>query len=174
MITALTASVIVTGVGFCILEELDLAVTPEGHGRPKRVVYMTPGQIAWDACDCGQLALSVVRDYPSNRFPIDSGLEPTTGGCHNRALAYEVTVSLTWCTPGLKNQQPYIPTPTELLTSSLQFEADAYAMRNAIECCLSEMKRVRRITDWRFGELRRVGPDGFCAGVEGNFFFQLT
>lgn len=171
VIQSLTAAAIVTGVGACIIDEL--SEVPESHGVPKRIVYLTPGEIAWDGCDCGQLALSIPRDYPSVTFPIDSSQLVVLGGCMARPIAYEATASITWCIPGLdKSGNP--PKPNLLLESALAFEGDAFALRSAVECCLAGFKTSWRITDWRAGELRRVGPEGNCAGVEITFYFQLV
>ena len=54
MIGVWTAAAIVTGVGMCVVQEL--TNTPETGALPQRIVLMTPGEIAWDGCDCGQFA----------------------------------------------------------------------------------------------------------------------
>lgn len=171
VVQILTAAAVVTGVAECILAEL--ADNPETHGTPGRIVYLTPGQIAWDGCDCGQLAMTIVRRYPTVRFPADDSQNAAQGGCKIRPTAIEAVASLSWCTPGLKANAPYTPTAAELLEAALQFEADAFVMRTAIECCLDSMKRSRLLWDWRVGAAVTAGPDGYCAETHVTFFFQL-
>lgn len=171
MITPFSSIAIVTGVGLCIQQELE--ATPESGGVPAkmRVVYAAPGNIAWDGCTCGQLALSVVRDYPTRVFPQDASEEPMIGGCGAHALATRVIVSLTRCAPAMdKNGNP--PTPDALLAASLVLAADAYVVRNAVECCLHDYKRQRRIYKFTVGSADRVGPEGGCVGVEMPFTFE--
>lgn len=170
---ALTAAVVVTGIGQCIVDELN--ATPESGGVPAnmRIAYLVPGEIAWDSCECGQLALSIVRDFPTVTFPVDDSLNPVKGGCMTRTLGYEVTVSLTRCVPGpQKSGKP--PTVESLYAAALVVEGDAWAVENGIACCLASLKNDRTILDYRYGGVRRVGPEGACAGVEATFYFQLA
>lgn len=173
MIGALTAGIIVTGIGACIVTELQ--ETPESGGVPPkmRIIYSNPGAIAWDGCDCGQLALTVQSDYPTQSFPIDASEVPVVGGCGPFALAYEVLVSLVRCVPGL-DAQARPPTPAKLLEASLIQLADAFAVRNAVTCCLAELKRTYVVAKYTVGRVNFVGPEGNCGGIELIFRFELT
>ena len=175
---AWTAAAVVTGVGVCIVNELQ--ATPESGGVPPkmRLVYMTPGNVAWDGCECGQLAQSIQQDYITTTFPIDASQLPRQGiGCNLGPLAYQVLVSLTRCVPGMTGTvgSALPPTPAKLIEAALIMEGDAWAVRKAVECCLVTMKRERpqRIFDFRVGPVTRVGPEGGCAGVELTYWFQL-
>ena len=177
-IEALTAAAIVTGIGVCIRDRL--LEVPESGGVPSgmRLVYLTPGNIAWDGCDCGQLAQSIQIDYVSNQFPVNTAQEPRRGvGCNLGPLAYQVLASITRCVPGMTgavgSAKP--PTPAKLIEAALTQEGDAYALRTAVECCLADLLNARpqRIFDFRVGTLTRVGPEGNCGGVELQYWFQL-
>lgn len=177
-IEALTAAAIVTGVGVCIRDRL--LEVPESGGVPSgmRLVYLTPGNIAWDGCDCGQLAQSIQMDYITNQFPINSSQDPRRGiGCNLGPLAYQVIASITRCVPGMTGgvatAKP--PTPAKLIEAALIQEGDAFALRTAVECCLVDLKNARppRIFDFRVGTVSRVGPEGNCGGVELQYWFQL-
>ena len=175
---AWTAAAVVTGIGVCIVTELQ--ATPESGGVPPgmRLVYMTPGEIAWDGCDCGQLAQSIQMDYISNQFPVNTSQQPQQGvGCNLGPLAFQVIASITRCVPGMTGTvgSVKLPTPAKLIEAALTMEGDAYALRKAVECCLSDMKRARpqRIFDYRVGEVQRVGPEGNCGGVTMQYWFQL-
>lgn len=175
MIEAWTAAAIVTGVGMCVVDQLQN--TPESGGTPPkmRIVLMTPGNIAWDSCDCGQFAQTIQSDYPSTRFPQETTQDAQVGGCKFGPLAVQVLASITRCTPTFKsNTLPTPPTPTALLTSALQFEGDAYALRVGIECCLADYKKQRRIANFTVGRVNRVGPEGACGGPEVQYWFLLT
>lgn len=174
MISAWTAAAIVTGVGMCVIEELNN--TPESGALPQRIVLMTPGEIAWDGCDCGQFAQSLQADYPSNIFPQDTSQQPQRGGgCKASALAFQVLATIARCVPGptMSGQLVVPPTPAKLLTAALQAEADAFALRNGVDCCLAEMKRELRIIDYRVGRVDKVGPEGNCAAVVMQYWFLL-
>lgn len=176
---ALTAATVVTGVGMCIDAQLD--ATPEsggglGRNPTMRRCLLVPGNIAWDGCDCGQLALTIQRIYPSQRFPGDQSEEPATGGCVVGPRAVQALASLTRCVPALKvslGGQGVIPSCADLLPAGIVMAADAYAMDLAVRCCLAQFKTDRVIWDYRVGGVNFVGPEGACAGVELTFKFQL-
>lgn len=170
--TALTAAAIVTGVGMCIIDQLEN--TPESGGVPDKMrrCLLVPGAIAWDACECGQLTLSIQRSYPSTTFPIDAS-DDTTRSCAPGTMGYDVLASITRCVPTLDSTgKP--PTCDKLLAAALTMEGDAFALRRGVLCCLVGYKRDRRILDFRVGGVNRLGPEGACAGVELTFKFLVT
>lgn len=174
MIGVWTAAAIVTGVGVCVVEEL--TNTPETGALPQRIVLMTPGEIAWDGCDCGQFVQSLQADYPSGIFPQDTSQQTLRGaGCNDPPLAYQVLASIQRCVSGLTGgQRPQSPTPINLLQDALRAEADAFALRTGIECCLADYKRERRITDFRVGRVEKAGPEGNCMAVLTQYWFSLV
>lgn len=174
MIGVWTAAAIVTGVGMCVVEEL--TNTPETGALPQRIVLMTPGEIAWDGCDCGQFAQSLQSDYPSGIFPQDTSQQTTRGaGCNDPPLAYQVLASIARCVSGLKGGiRPKVPDAEDLLTDALRAEADAFVLRTAVECCLTDYKRERRITDFRVGRADKTGPEGNCMAVILQYWFSLV
>lgn len=172
MIEILTAAMIVTGVGQCVIDELE--ATPESGGVPPkmRICLLVPGNIAWDSCECGQFAQSIQSDYFSNRFPVDSSQEQVRSCIE--PLAYQVTASLLRCAPGMTNgNPPQPPSCVKLLESALTLQADAFALRKAVACCLLTYQEQFIISDFRIGQATRVGPDGGCVGVELVYWFQL-
>lgn len=177
MITVWTAAAIVTGVGACVDVELD--ATPESGGGSTRTPTMrtcllVPGNIAWDGCECGQLALTIQRIYPSLRFPADASEEPTIGGCTVQSKVIQVLASITRCVSGITaGVPPQLPTCAALRADALVQQADAYAMDRAVRCCLAAYKTDLTIFDYRVGNLTFVGPEGGCAGSELIFKFLL-
>jgi hypothetical protein len=175
MIEPLTASIVVTGVGMCVVEALE--TTPESGGiTPKmRVCLLVPGNIAWDACDCGQFAQAFQRDYPTLSFPADASEQilGAGGGCNSRPIAYQVIASIVRCVPGMTGTPPQPPTCAKLLDAAYIQAADAYVLRTSIECCLEAMQTEQLIEKFVVGNVTYVGPEGNCAGVELIYRFEL-
>lgn len=173
MIEALTASVIVTGIGMCVINELEN--TPESGGVPPnmRICLLVPGNIAWDGCDCGQFAQTIQADYPTLVFPADASEQVSgVGGCNARPLVYQVLASITRCIPGMSTGgKP--PTCAALNVAALAMEGDAFALRRGVECCLSALQDSYVIAKFVVGRVNRVGPEGNCAGVELSYKFEL-
>lgn len=172
---ALTASIVVTGVGMCVVEELQN--TPESGGVPPnmRICLMVPGNIAWDACDCGQFAQTIQRDYPTINFPGDASEQVIgpSGGCGARPIVYQVLASIIRCVPGMTGNPPQPPTCAKLLPAAQIMQADAYVLRRAVECCLDDMQANYLIEKFVVGNVTYVGPEGNCAGVELIYKFEL-
>jgi hypothetical protein len=175
-ITPLTAAMIITGVGQCIIDKLE--ETPESGGVPDkmRICLLVPGAIAADGCDCGQFAQSIVRSNPSDIFPQDSSLSPLKGVCGQRSRMWTVTASIMRCVPCLKeiNGKVRMPTCAEQLTAALIQEGDAWAMWTAAQCCLAEQLRNRVITSYFVGTTEPYGPEGCCGGVDLTYGFQIV
>lgn len=174
MIEAWTAAVIVTGVGQCVVDEL--LATPESGGVPPkmRVCLLVPGNIAWDGCECGQFAQTIQTDYPTEQFPADASEHVIgMGGCGGRPLVYQVLASITRCVPGMTGNPPTSPTCDKLLAAALVQQGDAFALRRAVECCLSQLRDDYVIAKYVVGRVNYVGPDGNCGGVELTYKFEL-
>jgi hypothetical protein len=176
VIEALTAAVIVTGIGMCVIDELEN--TPESGGVPPnmRVCLLVPGNIAWDGCDCGQFAQTIQADYPTSQFPFDVSEQVIgVGGCGSRPLVYQVLASIIRCVPGLQgpSTSPRSPSCDKLQTAAFIMEGDAFALRRGVECCLSTLQDNLTIAKFVVGRVSRVGPEGNCAGVELTYKFEL-
>lgn len=167
--SAIKHYVIVTGLGEAIREEL--VDTPSG--APDRVCHVVPGEIAWDACECGQLALSSSRLFPSRTFPTSAADDPTIPNCGVSFLIADITISMTRCVP-ISDEEGNPPTCDALGDSALVMYEDGAAVLNATICFLNEEKDSYRIADWTLGELTYVGPQGECAGVELNVKIAFT
>lgn len=165
--------VIVTGVGMCILDEI--AATPESGGALNRECLIVPGAIAADGCECGQLAQTILRINPTKVFPQDSSLEVNVA-CNGVSQMATVMATIMRCVPGITtvNGNPRYPTCAKLQEAALWQLGDEYAMRNAITCCLAEMKRDRRIFAYFVGGADFIGPEGNCGGVAIQYGFQLV
>lgn len=174
MIEALTAAVIVTGVGMCVVDKLEATFESGGVPPNMRVCLLVPGNIAWDACDCGQFAQTIQTDYPTLTFPADASEQVlgAGGGCNERPIVYQVLASIIRCVPGMTaDMKP--PTCAKLQTAASIMAADAWALRMAVECCLGDLQDDQVIEKFSVGRVNYVGPEGNCAGVELTYKFEL-
>jgi hypothetical protein len=173
IVTPLTAAIIITGVGQCIIDKLE--ETPESGGVPTkmRICLLVPGAIAADGCDCGQFAQSIVRSNPSDVFPQDSSLSPLKGACGQRSRMWTVTASIMRCVPGVDDRgRP--PSCAALRAAALIQEGDAWAMWTAAQCCLAAKLRAFEISSYFVGATVPYGPEGNCGGVDLTYGFQIV
>lgn len=164
---------IATGVGACVVEALEQ--TPAG--APDRQCLLLPTfVIPWDHCDCGgQVALAIRRTFASTNFPTEAPYANGWAhppGCGPRYQAADVLVSVTRCVPGM-SQDGEPPSCNAYLAAALTLENDRIATRQAIACCLQQMKTAHPPTlgvqAFTIGPSVTVGEQGGCAGVETIF-----
>lgn len=134
----------------------ELTTKPDRHG-------VVPGAIAWDACDCGLLAVSVGQIYPTEQFPNPALVN--VGGCDAPWEAAEIIMQVVRCTP-THDDQGNPPTVAELDTSAQEILRDAYRMMRAVSTTLCQMNRDREISDFVMRANTPQGPSGACGGNE--------
>jgi hypothetical protein len=133
-----------------------LTDTPDRHG-------VVPGAIAWDACDCGMLAVSIAQVYPSEKFPAPQAAP--LGACQAPYEVAEIVVQIIRCAPNPEGQQLWPSMPA--LDASAQLVArDAYETLRAVSLELCEMNEVRDIADYVVRPQVAQGPQGGCVGTE--------
>lgn len=159
---------IVTGIGQCVVDELE---DTEG-GVPDRVCLAVPGAIAWDNCECGQFAQTITTDAPTVNFPAPASDQRNTA-CGPALLVVTAQASITRCVPTLRDSGE-APSCDALFVAARVLEEDRRALRTAITCCLWELRRTYRITDFAVGVTTAVGPEGMCAGVEITYQFGIN
>lgn len=163
VLTELTYFIAVTGVAECIAQALEDNRVSGTLGRPERVLMAPGAEVPWDGGrDCAQLGLAITHGpYPSTRFPVEE-LEDAQGGCVVGPTAIRVTASLIRCTyhPPPTNDGKTPPTP-QAQTNAARFQCiEEFFMRQAIICCLTEMKDHDLIDDFRIGSSdRQVNGD---------------
>jgi hypothetical protein len=156
-------SVIVTGVGQCVYDALDV--------KPHRVCLMVPGEIAWDECECGMLTQTVERVTPGTNFPIENENEPFHK-CGPPLVIVSVQVVVARCVQ-IPNDNGHPPKCSALQHDALQLERDRFYMIEAVTCCLQDMYENTDITAYSIGSAVSVGPGGMCAGVQMGYRFGL-
>jgi len=161
----LVASNIVTGVASAL-------ATQSLAGAVNRTVVVPGVQVAWDNCDCGQLALVVPRHYTSRDFPIDTSTLKT-GNCDNTYVVADMYLSLVRCVPG-PDEDGNPPTVTDLNRAAEVSFGDMWIMRQTLTCLLrtyyeSPPVAGLRIAEWLVTDDVGLGALGGCAGRELHF-----
>lgn len=129
-----------------------LTVPPDRSG-------VVPGEIAWDACDCGLLAVAVQRIYLSDIFPNQQTTKISP--CDAAWEVGEIVVQLLRCAPA----DP-VPTVAALDASAQEVLLDAYELLKATSTKLCTLKRTDEIVDFFMSPLTSQGPSGTCVGNE--------
>lgn len=150
------ASILVSGI-------YDALVGTIG-GQPNRACVV-PGAIAWDQCDCGQLAVSVSRWFYSENFPIDTGPGTQSTPCMMPYLVGELTIQLIRCMPSPENRDLFV-TCSRLRAAAQMLIEDAFVVLETTRSILCELRSDDIIIDFTFGEETSIGPEGGCGGVE--------
>lgn len=131
---------------------------------------LVPGDIAWDQCECGQLAMSENRRYGSRAFATEA--PDLDAECGEPVLTIDVTISLTRCVPG-PNDNGDPPSCDALNTAALQLLKDKNDVRRTLMCCLTNAYNSHStrppLLGFIIGAQETTGPSGLCAGSDTNF-----
>lgn len=141
----------------------DLTVEPPRSG-------VVPGAIAWDACDCGMLAVSVAQVYPSETFPAQQVAR--VGACDAPWEVGEIVIQLIRCAPNPEGQNLY-PSVAALAASAQEVRRDAYQVLLAASAELCQMDSARDISDFLVRPQVTQGPQGGCVGTELRVLVSL-
>lgn len=138
-----------------------------GLPAPVGRVCAVPGVLAWDDCECGVLAASVMHVYPSRAFPTDAGGVAAFLSCPVLYDAVDITITVLRCAPTLdQNGNP--PSCVALAGSAAGWRADAAAVRATLACCLPVLRDAGVVKDFVLRDLVPVGPEGGCSGMEAR------
>jgi hypothetical protein len=181
-LTPLTYFIAVTGVAECIAVELDAHVSDSvapSLGRPGRVGVVPGPEVPWDGCDprCGgQLAIAFVHGpYPSLNFPVEVIEDNSRGNCEVGSTGVRCIASLSRCQyhpqGGLESKQ-YPTMEAQTAAARLQ-QVEGFYVRQAITCCLADMKRNRLIDDYRIGATD-TAVNGACGEVSVTFMLNIV
>jgi hypothetical protein len=153
-----TAAAIVTGVG--------VALGSGANGTPERIGVVPGSEIAWDACDCGQLAIVIPRRYASNSFPTEASV---VRNCENALVVAQLTLGLQRCAPNpSENGDP--PKMATLQNAAMNQEEDVFIVRSTTQCILEHLQDVSDVASFTLTTQDSVGPQGGCYGTELTIF----
>jgi hypothetical protein len=160
---------VVTGVGEYVSSQL---VSTAG-GTPNRIVRITPGQIAWDECDCGLFAQSITSIASSQSFPTPASDVPIVSGCGHQLIVVSVTMVLIRCIPGL-DDNGNSPSVTALFNAARVMEDDRSTLRRSLAQRLKNLLDTYVIHGYTIGTATSIGPEGQCGGIELTYSFGIS
>jgi hypothetical protein len=130
--------------------------------KPGRV-GMVPGEIAWDACDCGgMLAVTLSRAYLADVFPEEA--ETVNGACSAPYEVGQFTVSVVRCAPQPEGAEA-APPADELDAAAGLLLQDTTEMMDSVAALMCRLQDEDEIMDYLVGAVEPVGPEGGCVGV---------
>lgn len=134
---------------------------------------MVPGEIAWDACDCGgMLAVTVPRVFFSEVFPEEA--EAVVGvRCQAPYEVAEFTVSVVRCAPQPSGAEA-APSADELDTAAGLLLQDTAEVMDAVARALCAMHDGDDIADYLINPAESVGPEGACVGFTLRVLISLV
>lgn len=161
-------------VGLQILSAVSVALS--GAGRPPARVLMYPGTVAWDNCDCGQLALGVTSHINSRDGVNDSSSNYTNCTAPMRVATY--SLSIIRCVPGV-DVNGNSPTPGALTNAFRIQESDAYIAWHTVQCQLTSLESTSQaggpqiVTGLMLDQIV-LQSLGSCTGTELHFKVSWT
>lgn len=137
-----------------------LAVTAAGVPEDARVCVV-PGQLAWDDCECGLIAVEWLGNAFSNSLPTPR--QESEDGC-NTMLMMTFRVTALRCAPGV-DQSGRPPTCAALdATAQIQF-IDSLAVTRGVSFAAKSLEDSNVVLAYSFGGAVPTGPQGRCVGV---------
>lgn len=156
---------------------VEARLTELGIEHPDRSCVIT-GSIAWDDCECGQLVVSIVRQFPASQWPaVAAQPAGNNAKCGPPYFVIEFEISLLRCAPTTGDDGK--PPPCEALAAAAQVSvADAAAVRQGALCCLITLARElvngrTEIHDYFVRDQPFTGSDGMCQGSSLNLLVAL-
>lgn len=154
----------VTGIAECVCLAL------ESSGRPVCSCCLTIGTPVSECdCECADGARGRVSLYPQSIVPSQSWPQALPAwdrydhACGPPYIMLTLNVEITRCVPTM-DELGNPPTCTELISAGLAWYADATIVRQAVGCCLRDMKRNGTIQRFSMGQTTPVPEQGGCAG----------
>ncbi|MGY5627465.1 hypothetical protein ACW7N6_38500 [Streptomyces sp. UC1A3] len=140
-----------------------MAAVKDGLSALPTRAGMVPGEIAWDACDCGgMLAVSLSRLYLSEEFPEES--EAVNGACQPPYEVGQFTVAVVRCAPNPDGVEQAPPASDLNLAAGLLIQ-DATEMLDSVSALMCRLKNDDEVLDYLVTPVEPVGPEGGCVGV---------
>lgn len=167
--TGPAATDIVRGVGVAAYNALVDAGCAE---NVKRLCFLVPGEIAWDECQCGQLAQTISSVVPSESPPTPA-VDVRSSACGPGAVVVNVTLSLTRCVTGV-DDDGNAPSCEDLDDEAVLLETDRWLVRRAVACHLEVLRRAYTVFSYGVNAATSVGPQGGCAGIQLTYWLSLS
>jgi hypothetical protein len=144
-----------------LIDYTTAAITGSGGDLPDRICVV-PGELAWDDCECGLLAVR----WTGNSYgtTVTSNAPDTDQGCGQPVVNMGFNVVLLRCITG-----PQVggaaPTCAQLASSAFVLHRDVFALEEAMAGAVIALRNARTILDWALAGQAPVGPQGNCVGT---------
>jgi hypothetical protein len=143
------------------------AALSDSLGGPVERACVVPGNIAWDSCDCGLLAVSTRRWFVTDDFPAgNSGGSERSTPCDQPWLIGEIVAQVVRCAPSPEGVNIISVPCSELDAAAQILLSDAYVVITEMISILCELRETDQIVDYTLNQEETVGPEGGCVGVE--------
>lgn len=129
---------------------------------------VVPGEIVWDDCSCGLLAISVRNWNLTDEFPDASagfGANSTTrtSPCDLPWLVGEFQIQIVRCSPTPQGKEISVPCASLDAAAQILY-SDAYVTLTETVSTLCEYRETDQIIDYLIGGQDTVGPEADCVG----------
>lgn len=144
------------------------AVLAASLGGPVDRACVVPGEVAWDGCDCGMLAVAIRRWGLSDDFPqngIGEGTQRATP-CDAPWLVAELRIQVVRCAPSPDGTALLTVPCSDLDAAAEVLTSDAYITLTEVISTLCELRADEQILDYVLGTQETIGPAGGCVGSE--------
>lgn len=154
-----------------------LTAASNGLTKPVNRYLITTGQIAWDDCCAGQLAVSYTRTSPTESFPTEQvtlGSYSEAGECTPNYEIGEITVQIVRCAPQALNGQN-APSVDALSDHAKQNLIDANQIRRSVAAALCALHTdYSTQLDYFIRSQLMIGAEGACDGSELYLYAGLV
>jgi hypothetical protein len=146
-----------------------LSVTPTGWPSDARE-YIVPGQLVWDECECGLLAIEWLSAQYSSGLP--NTRQALADGC-KPLLALQVQVTVLRCapSPGTHGESP---TPEALAAAAVVNLDDLEALLTGTATAVKTLEETNVILQYALNAPTPAGPEGGCVGVTQQLYIGFT
>jgi hypothetical protein len=156
-------------VAAALLAETLTQLTAAGAEAPTRSCVV-PGELAWDECDCGLLAVrwTGLAYGPS----VTSNVPDTDVNCGQPYVNLSFNVVLLRCSPGPQSSGK-APTCAQLSAAAAILHRDVFALEIAMANTVVALQAANTISDWALNGQAPVGPQGLCVGTSYNLVVAI-
>jgi hypothetical protein len=153
------------------------AVLADSLGGPVQRACVVPGEVVWDGCTCGLLAVSVRRWTLTDEFPDGSSgfIQSVTRStpCDLPWLVGELHVEVVRCAPIPEGGALDVPC-ADLDAAAEVLVSDAYVTLTETVATLCELRETDQIVDYVLNDQDTRGPRGDCVGSELVAFVAIV
>ncbi len=152
-----------------LLSNLEAALS-DSLGGPVQRACVVPGEIVWDECNCGLLAIStrnwsLTDEFPETSAAFGANASARTTPCDLPWLVGDLHIQIVRCAPIPANGAISVPCATLDAAAEILL-SDAYTVMTETVSTLCELRETDQIIDYLLGGQETTGPEADCVGSE--------